>query len=156
MHCQCGTNKRAPRWIFTDLCKPEVRPGTWEESASPAWLAAPAMNARNTMKVYIWRLDTGCGPTHIILYIFRKHIISVLNNKTNHPISSNSHPSATANKAIHSLKMGGGVNKQREHHIISIYNTTFSCLDLSVWFLTVFPVNNHRSIIEIKILRQGQ
>ena len=28
---------------------------------SPAWLAAPAMNARNTTKVYIWRLDTRCG-----------------------------------------------------------------------------------------------
>ena len=28
-------------------------------------------------------------------------------NKTNHPISSNSYPSATANKAIHSLKIGG-------------------------------------------------
>ena len=32
------------------------------ESASPAWLAAPAMNVRDTTKVYIWRLDTGCGP----------------------------------------------------------------------------------------------
>ena len=29
-------------------------------------------------------------------------------NKTNQPISSNSHPLATANKAIHSLKIGGG------------------------------------------------
>ena len=29
-------------------------------------------------------------------------------NKTNHPISSNSHPSATANKAIYSLKIAGG------------------------------------------------
>ena len=29
-------------------------------------------------------------------------------NKTNHLISSNSHPSATANKAIHRLKIGGG------------------------------------------------
>ena len=29
------------------------------------WLAAPAMNARDTTKVYIWKLDTGCGP---ILY----------------------------------------------------------------------------------------
>ena len=29
-------------------------------------------------------------------------------NKTNHPISSNSHPSATANKAIHCLKWGVG------------------------------------------------
>ena len=63
MHCHCGTNNRAPRWTFTDPCKPEVRPGAREESASPAWLAAPAVNARDTTKVYIWRLDTGCGPT---------------------------------------------------------------------------------------------
>ena len=38
-------------------------------------------------------------------------------NKTNHPISSNSHPSATLNKTIHSLKIRG-VQNQREHHII--------------------------------------
>ena len=63
MHCHCGTNNRAPWWTFTDPCKPEVRPGAREESASPAWLAAPAMNARDTTKVYKWRLDTGCGPT---------------------------------------------------------------------------------------------
>ena len=37
MHCHCGTNNRAPRWTFTDPCKPEVRPGAREESASPAW-----------------------------------------------------------------------------------------------------------------------
>ena len=36
---------RAPRRTFTEPCKPEVRPGAREESASPAWLAAPAMNA---------------------------------------------------------------------------------------------------------------
>ena len=63
MHCHYGTNNRAPRWTFTDPFKPEVRPGAREESASPAWLAAPAMNARDTTKVYIWRFDTGCGPT---------------------------------------------------------------------------------------------
>ena len=63
MHRHCGTNNRAPRWTFTDPCKPEVRPGAREESASPAWLAAPAMNVRDTTKVYIWRIDTGCGPT---------------------------------------------------------------------------------------------
>ena len=40
-----------------------MRPGAREESASPAWIAAPAMNARDTTKVYIWRLDTGSGPT---------------------------------------------------------------------------------------------
>ena len=52
MHCHCGTNNRAPRWIFTDPCKQELRPGAREESASPAWLAAPTMNARDTTKVY--------------------------------------------------------------------------------------------------------
>ena len=56
MHCHCGTNNRPPRWTFTDPCKPEVRPGAREESASPAWLAAPAMNARGTTKVDIRRL----------------------------------------------------------------------------------------------------
>ena len=50
MHCYCDTNNRAPRWTFTDPCKPEVRPGARKESASPAWLAAPAMNARDTTK----------------------------------------------------------------------------------------------------------
>ena len=50
MHCHSGTNNRAPRWTFTNPCKPEVRPGAREESASPAWLAATAMNARDTTK----------------------------------------------------------------------------------------------------------
>ena len=64
MHCHCGTNNRAPRWTFTDPFKPEVRQSVREDSASPAWLvAAPAMNARDTTKVYIWRLDTVCGLT---------------------------------------------------------------------------------------------
>ena len=38
-------------------------------------------------------------------------------NKTNHPISSNSHPSTTANIAINNL-IRGGIQNQREHHII--------------------------------------
>ena len=50
MLCNYGTNNIAPRWIFTDPCKPEVRPGAREKSAPPAWLAAPAMNARDTTK----------------------------------------------------------------------------------------------------------
>ena len=50
MHCHCGTNNRAPWWTFTDPCKLEVRPGALEESASPAWLAAPVINARDTTK----------------------------------------------------------------------------------------------------------
>ena len=69
MHGHCSTNNSAPRWTFTDPCKPEARPGAWEESASPAWLAASAMIARDTTKVYIWRLDTVCGPT---LHVYRK------------------------------------------------------------------------------------
>ena len=63
MHCHYGTNNRAPRWTLMDPCKPEARPGAREESASPAWLATPAMNVPNKTKVYIWRLDTGCGQT---------------------------------------------------------------------------------------------
>ena len=63
VHCHCGTNNRAPLWTFTDPRKSEVRPGSREESASPDWIAAFAMIARDTTKVYIWRLDTGCGPT---------------------------------------------------------------------------------------------
>ena len=39
MHRHCGTNNRAPWWTFMDPCKPEVRPGAREESASPAWPA---------------------------------------------------------------------------------------------------------------------
>ena len=54
MHCHCGTNNRAPRWTFTDHCKPEVRPGAREESGSPAWLAAPAINVSDTTKVYVY------------------------------------------------------------------------------------------------------
>ena len=63
MHCQSGTNNRAPRWTFMDPCKPEVRPSAREEWASLVWLDPPAMNARDTTKVYIWGLDTGCWPT---------------------------------------------------------------------------------------------
>ena len=61
MHCHCGTNNTAPQWTFTDPCKPEVRPSAREKSASPAW--QPAVNARDTTRLYIWRFDTGYGPT---------------------------------------------------------------------------------------------
>ena len=69
MHRHCGTNNRAPRWTFMDPCKPEVRPGAREESASPAWLAAPAMNARDTTEVYIYE--------GLKLYVDRHYIGSV-------------------------------------------------------------------------------
>ena len=50
MHRHCGTNNRAPRWTFTEPCKPEVRPCAREKSASPAWLAATGMHAHDTTK----------------------------------------------------------------------------------------------------------
>ena len=69
MHRHCGTNNRAPRWTFTDPCKPEVRPGAREESAYPAWLAAPAMNARDTTKVYMSHSITKGGLWHDVILI---------------------------------------------------------------------------------------
>ena len=71
MHRHCGTKNRAPRWTFTDPCKPEVRPGAREVSASPAWLAAPAMNARDTTKVYIWRFDTKFNFVKISFFLVK-------------------------------------------------------------------------------------
>ena len=69
-------------------------------------------------------------------------------NKTNHPRSSNSHPSATANnanccmiysatanKAIHSLKKGG-LQNQREHHIIL---TKYEVVHRCTVYLTLTP-----------------
>ena len=44
-----------------DPCKPEVGPGAREESSSPAWLAASAIKACDTTKVYIWRNKNGKG-----------------------------------------------------------------------------------------------
>ena len=57
MHCHRGTNNRAPWRTPTDPRKPEARQGAREEPASPAWLAAPATNARVTTK------GTHGGPT---------------------------------------------------------------------------------------------
>ena len=67
--CHCGTNNRAPRWTFTDPCKPDLRPGTREESASPAWLAAPAMIARDTTKTLYGRFNiyTTKGTSSLVL-----------------------------------------------------------------------------------------
>ena len=52
MHCHCETKNRAPRWLFRDLCRPEVRQGAQEESASSVLLAAPAMNATQRKCIY--------------------------------------------------------------------------------------------------------
>ena len=50
--------------------------------------------------------------------LFVSTFLFLQQNKTHHPISSNSFPSATENKAIHSLNTGGDYENQREHHKI--------------------------------------
>ena len=72
MHCHCGTNNRAPRWTFTDPCKPEVRPGAREESASPAWLAALAIMPATQQK---------CIYGGLTLDVDRHYIESVTSTK---------------------------------------------------------------------------
>ena len=57
MHCNFDTNHRVPRWTFMDPCKAEAEPGAREESASSAWLALLAMNARDKNKSVICK---GC------------------------------------------------------------------------------------------------
>ena len=99
MHRHCGINNRAPRWTFTDTCKPKVRPGAREESASPAWLAAPSMNARDTAKVYMTnmtlrsfapRMDLGyvCIVTLTLEILswfkVKPHLLVVTNNSLKH------------------------------------------------------------------------
>ena len=55
-------------------------------------------------------LQTSLGTFSFFLSTYFK-------NKTNHPILSNNHPSATANKQCTATKWGGGLlQNQREHH----------------------------------------
>ena len=84
MHCHCGTNNRAPRWTFTDPCKPEVRPGAREESASPAWLAAPAMNARDSTKVeaYLSKCNRRNAIFNFVLAKLSQQHTNILANET--------------------------------------------------------------------------
>ena len=96
MHCHCGTNNRAPRWTVTDPCKPEARPGAMEEPASPAWPAAPAMNARDTTKAYTWRPDTGCG--HYIGSVTATTHQKRHNNTWVEPLAGNCITSSTRNQ----------------------------------------------------------
>ena len=53
--------------------------------------------------------DSANGPPfHDLCYHYGS---TPLKNNTNHPILNNSHPLATANKAILNIKGGGGVTK---------------------------------------------
>ena len=69
----------------------------------------------------VGHIRTGVDPGWSKNMSMRRSFIEITNNKTNQPISSNSHPSATSYKAIHSLKMRGlgvGLQNEWEHHII--------------------------------------
>ena len=81
-------------------------------------------NTGGKVKVFLhWRANTlplfghsGLGPLKI-----ESSIISLsINNKKNHPMSSSSHASTTANKTktTASSDLRGGLQNQREHHII--------------------------------------
>ena len=62
-------------------------------------------------------------------------------NKTNHPISSNSHPLATANKAIHCLKWGGATKPTGTSYNLDKARSgacsisSFEFLRIHMWFL---------------------
>ena len=122
MHCHSGTNNRAPRWTFTDPCKPEVRPGAREESASPAWLAAPATNARDTTKVYKRRLMTLVVDRHYIGSVTttthqEKGIITLESNPSRGTVLPAPH--GKGNKCIY-----GGLTLDVERHYIGSATAT--------------------------------
>ena len=134
MHCHCGTNNKAPRWTFTDPCKPEVRPSSREESASPAWLAAPAMNAHDTTKVYIWRPYTGCGRTLYRKFTATTHQEKMYNNTWVESLAGN----CTTK-----------VNMKNIQCILSVWTTYFICASENqrlfiwrIWDEDNFPVSN--------------
>ena len=49
MTVNCSVHARTPGSVQ----EPEVRPGAREESASPAWLATPAIDAHNPANIYV-------------------------------------------------------------------------------------------------------
>ena len=67
--------------------KPEARPGARDESASPAWLAAPAMNARDTTKCIYGGLTLDVDRHYIGSVTSTTHqkkgIITLESNQTN-------------------------------------------------------------------------
>ena len=54
MRRHCGTNNRVPCTLsIHGPLETKVRPCAREESASPAWLVASAMNARGTANMHV-------------------------------------------------------------------------------------------------------
>ena len=92
MHCHCCTNNRVPSWTFIDPCKPELRPGAREESASPAWLAAPA-TLRNVYGVGSPTVGTTSSSVRLhicaVTYMTEISLHVALNNQSDSSDKSN-------------------------------------------------------------------
>ena len=86
------------------------------------WLAAPVAMFYGNLPKFGNKVEIGnnvqLGNKFNVLSDQLRVSLYMVMNKTNHPISSNSNPSATANIAIHCIKRGEGGTKQREHNII--------------------------------------
>ena len=54
MYCHCGTKNIAPRWTFTDPCKPEVRQGAREESVKSVRITKDKISLFISLTVLIW------------------------------------------------------------------------------------------------------
>ena len=63
----------------------------------------------NFTSLHVHELNPICRSALVVCHQVGKHY--TYENKTNHPISSNSHHSTTANIAVHYLKRGGGDTK---------------------------------------------
>ena len=98
--------------------------------------------SRACWKLYLNDLITYMYSQYECIHCYRyekdegEHILSC-KNKTNHPISSNRHTSATANEAIRSLKIGGGGG----------YKTNGSCfvLHYAIYIYIVQIAKRHTS-----------
>ena len=124
MHCHCGTNDRAPQWTFTDPCKPEVRPGAREDSASPAWL---------------WRLDTGtlCRWKLIVNWYYKKSVTTVKTDTEKCDYRTDRHRKVwlpyrqTLNKMKTSLTMS---REHKNHHDVKYPIRTYNLYWVWDWF----------------------
>ena len=101
-----------------------VRLAKQETLTPPGHLVSPLVCRgpwMSTVVLYCWcHSDSASVLLYFTIFmdVMRRNIYDEIlsltqKNETNNPISSNGHPLATANKAIHSLKIGGCYKKQR-------------------------------------------
>ena len=106
-------------WAMQMCCTPEISAHLWYYK----------QYLTSSFRSRCWRPIAANGPLRTTQRIPGDYK-NTQNNKTNHPISSNSHPSVSANEAIYCIKRGG-LQNQRKHNIIlkkyeAVQPTTFS------------------------------